>query len=174
MLQNQPDQPGSRWCGLDDAVHADTALSQNSLQVLHNLLSLLLNGGTLDLAGLRVQRNLTRSKDKLLGLDGLRVGADRSRCVRRRNNILFHNEQVPFLDLRVQRNLTRSKDKLLGLDGLRVGADRSRCVRRRNNILFHNEQVPFLDYLTHKWSDLFALMMIPEMCSFFKLNLRTI
>ena len=113
--------------GLDDAVHADTALSQNSLQVLHNLLSLLLNGGTLDLAGLGVQRNLTRSKDKLLGLDGLRVGADRSRC-----------------------------------------------VRRRNNILFHNEQVPFLDHFAHKWSDLFALMMIPEMCSFFKLNLRTI
>ena len=66
--------------GLDDAIKRYTAFCENTVQVLHDLLGLLLDGGCLDLAGLGVDRDLAGGEDHFICYDGLRIRADRSGC----------------------------------------------------------------------------------------------
>ena len=71
---------GQEAGGLDNTVKAYAALCQNALQVLHDLLGLLLDGGCYDLALLRVDRNLTGGKYETVCSDCLRVRAYGCRC----------------------------------------------------------------------------------------------
>ena len=86
---------GQEADGLDDVLETEAVLLQQSLQVAADAVSLGLDGGAFDLAGLRDDGDLAGGEQEAVGGNGLGLGADGGRSLGSGSN--FH-DAFPFCD----------------------------------------------------------------------------